>query len=130
MKVELSDQEVRYIRKQLKADAAGKHTKAKQEMLNSFQEKLTAPKKQKATDTMDLDRLKGQLGIVYSIMKGGKWHTLESIATEAHKSFQRYIPQVSVSSRIRELRQPHKGSHTVDREYLGNGVFQYRLATN
>jgi hypothetical protein len=69
----------------------------------------------------DGSRLAEQTKAVFSVMKDGQFRTLSSLAqmTDA--------PEASVSARLRDLRKPRFGGHTVNRQYLGNGLFQYQL---
>lgn len=66
-------------------------------------------------------RIDCQLERVKACMQDGKYRTLEQIATATGD------PQASISAQLRHLRKPRFGSHIVDKEYLGNGLFQYRV---
>lgn len=69
----------------------------------------------------DESRLFAQLEDVLSVMRDGEWHTLDAIsAATGH-------PQASVSARLRDLRKPRWGSHTVERAYVERGLFKYRM---
>lgn len=69
----------------------------------------------------DEGRLFSQLQDVRALMRDGQWRTLANIsAATGH-------PQASVSARLRDLRKPRWGSHTVEREYIDQGLWQYRL---
>jgi hypothetical protein len=72
----------------------------------------------------DKERLSKQLYAVLDVMKDGRWRTLPQLA-EATDS-----PEASVSARLRDLRKPKFGAHTVERQYVSQGVFQYRLLLN
>lgn len=72
----------------------------------------------------DRERLSKQLYSVLEVMKDNKWRTLPELA-QATQS-----PEASVSARLRDLRKPRFGSHTVERQYLRKGLFQYRLILN
>jgi len=69
----------------------------------------------------DEKRLGGQLRRVLRLMSDGAWRTLAEISllTEA--------PESSVSARLRDARKERFGKHVVERRYLGNGLFEYRL---
>jgi hypothetical protein len=69
----------------------------------------------------DFDRLGGQLGRVFTLMKDGRWRTLEQIQSAAGGSI------AAISARLRDLRKPKYGSREVERRYLHNGLFEYRL---
>lgn len=70
----------------------------------------------------DETRLNVQLRAVRDLMADGKWRTLERIATATGH------PEASVSARLRDLRKPRFGGHTVERRYVGDGLWEYRLA--
>lgn len=76
-------------------------------------------------NTFDEDRdgarLTRQLMAVRSIVSTGRWVTLAELARAVGAS------EPSVSARLRDLRKPRFGSHTVERRYLGGGVWQYRM---
>ncbi len=68
-------------------------------------------------------RLTGQLKRVFEVMKDGKWRTLDAIeaATGDHAP--------SISAQLRHLRKARFGGHTVNRRYLGEGLYEYQLIT-
>jgi hypothetical protein len=72
----------------------------------------------------DGKRLAAQHARIFEVMKDGRFRTLHAIAAATGD------PEASISARLRDLRKPKFGSHTVKREYLGNGLFQYRLLLN
>lgn len=69
----------------------------------------------------DSARLGEQMLAVLSVMSDGKWRTLAAIASETN------APEASVSARLRDLRKERFGAHTVNREYLRRGLYQYQL---
>lgn len=69
----------------------------------------------------DSSRLGDQMLSVFELMKDGKLRTLREIASATNS------PESSVSARLRDLRKPRFGGHTVNREYLERGLFQYQL---
>ena len=69
----------------------------------------------------DCARLGDQMAAVLSVMADGKWRTLADIASETN------APEASVSARLRDLRKPRFGGHTVNREFLRRGLFRYQL---
>jgi len=71
----------------------------------------------------DHDRLNAQLRRVRDLMLDGEWRTLREIAVATGD------PEASVSARLRDLRKPKFGHMTVERRYVGDGLFQYRIAT-
>ena len=70
---------------------------------------------------LDGRRLAAQHNRVLAILKQGGWYTLAEIAALTHD------PEASVSARIRDLRKPRFGKHTVDRRRRTQGQFEYRL---
>lgn len=66
-------------------------------------------------------RLSGQLQRVWEVMRDGEWRTLDDLAALANGS------PAAVSARLRDLRKPRFGGHTVKRKYLGNGLWAYQL---
>lgn len=72
----------------------------------------------------DHARLTAQIGRVWEAMKDSQWRTLRQLATLTGD------PEPSVSAQLRHLRKPRFGGHTVERNYIGNGLFAYRLLPN
>lgn len=71
--------------------------------------------------TRDSARLGDQMAAVLSVMADGKWRTLSAIASETN------APEASISARLRDLRKERFGGHTVNREFVRRGLFQYQL---
>jgi hypothetical protein len=71
----------------------------------------------------DGERLSGQLQAVYRLMSDGEWRTLAEIKERVGGT------DASVSARLRDLRKANFGSHVVDRRYVANGLYEYRLQT-
>jgi len=73
---------------------------------------------------LDEDRLRRQLALVTAIMFDGQWRTLAQLSREADGA-----PEASVSARLRDLRKPKFGGHTVERQRIpnGNGLHIYRV---
>ena len=69
----------------------------------------------------DDTRLTGQILRVWNCVSDGKWRTLRQIAQETGD------PEASVSAQLRHLRKPRFGGYTVEREYIDNGLYRYRL---
>lgn len=69
----------------------------------------------------DHARLSGQILDVFNYMKGGDWRTLDQIASATDH------PHASVSAQLRHLRKPRFGGYAVERRYVKNGLYQYRL---
>ena len=79
-------------------------------------------------DTIDTARddarLRCQLGAVQSLMADGQWRTLADIASQCG------YPDTSlpgISARLRDLRKRKFGAHAVERRYLHDGIWQYRV---
>lgn len=69
----------------------------------------------------DLSRLNAQMRDVYELMKDGQWRPLFSIAANTGH------PEASVSARLRDLRKSRFGGFTVERRYIANGEYHYRV---
>lgn len=69
----------------------------------------------------DSARLTGQILRVFDLMKDQQWRTLREIAAATGD------PESSISAQLRHLRKERFGSHTVEREHVGGGLFRYRL---
>lgn len=69
----------------------------------------------------DGDRLRAQLGRTRAVMLDGEWHTLHELAARTGD------PEASVSARLRDLRKPKFGGWIVEREYVADGLWRYRL---
>lgn len=69
----------------------------------------------------DLSRLNAQMRDVYDLMQDGEWRALADIAARTGH------PEASVSARLRDLRKDKFGGFTVERRYLGEGLYQYRV---
>jgi hypothetical protein len=65
-------------------------------------------------------RLTGQLQNVRQILSDNRWHTLSEIAQRIGGS------EAGISARIRDLRKPKFGNHTIDRQHIGGGLWRYR----
>jgi hypothetical protein len=72
---------------------------------------------------VDDPRLQRQIDRVYNLMRDGEWRTLHDISQATG------APEASVSARLRDLRKPWWGGHTVDEERVavGFGLHRYRL---
>lgn len=66
-------------------------------------------------------RLAGLLARVRDLMRDGEWRSLATIAAASGGS------EASVSARLRDLRKDRFGGHTVERRYVGRGLFEYRI---
>lgn len=66
-------------------------------------------------------RLTGQLERVRNCMADGQWRTLADISRITND------PEASISAQLRHLRKKRFGSFQVSKEYLGLGLYRYRL---
>jgi len=66
-------------------------------------------------------RLTGQLRRIWEIVIDGRWYTLKDISIRTGD------PEPSISAQLRHLRKPRFGSHIVEREYIANGLYKYRV---
>jgi len=82
-----------------------------------------APRGKTFDPTRDGPRLARQHRLVLSVMSDGQWHTLREIADMSG------CPEASVSARLRDLRRPGYGLHTVERRRVagGDGLHEYRV---
>lgn len=69
----------------------------------------------------DHARLSRQLTRVEALMRDGRWRTLAALAHIVGGS------EAGVSARLRDLRKPRFGSHTIERQRLKGGLFCYRM---
>ena len=65
-------------------------------------------------------RLTGQLQNVKQVLSDNRWHTLSEISQRIGGS------EAGISARIRDLRKPKFGNHTIDRQHIGGGLWRYR----
>ena len=66
-------------------------------------------------------RLGDQMAAVFDLMKDGLWRSLAQISEAVN------APESSVSARLRDLRKPRFGGHSVERRYVCKGCFIYQL---
>jgi hypothetical protein len=76
----------------------------------------------------DHERLASHLKTIRGLVSDGQWHTPDEItaATGYHQT-------AGITARIRDLRKPKFGGHTVECRRVGNprnGVWEYRLILN
>lgn len=72
-------------------------------------------------EKIDGDRLRGQLRIVFDMMKDGRWRTPEEM--EKITGFR----WASINARLRDLRKARFGGFTVNRKRVAGGQFAYQL---
>ena len=71
--------------------------------------------------TRDDARLTGQILRVWNLMQDGGWGTLHGSSQATGD------PHASVSAQLRHLRKDRFGAHCVEREYIDNGLYRYRI---
>lgn len=69
----------------------------------------------------DDGRLRGQALAVWRILADCNWHTIPELSSATGGS------EAGVSARIRDLRKPRFGGHSIEREHVANGLHRYRL---
>lgn len=72
----------------------------------------------------DQVRLSAQLLRIFNLMRDGQWRALKSIASKTRDS------EASISAQLRNLRKKKFGAHTVNRRYLGDGLYEYQVIRN
>ena len=72
----------------------------------------------------DHSRLAFQLSVVFEALKDGAWRSPAEICDAAQCDW------ASASARVRDLRKSKFGGHTVERRYVKDGLFEYRLIVN
>jgi len=66
-------------------------------------------------------RLTGQILRIWDVVHNGTWYTLKEIHSQTGD------PEASISAQLRHLRKPRFGGHIVEREYINNGLYKYRV---
>jgi hypothetical protein len=66
-------------------------------------------------------RLGEQLARIWNVMKDSEWRTLNQIADITGD------PPASISAQLRHLKKDRFGKHTLNKEYLGNGLYRYQI---
>src|SRR5262245_55332988 len=69
----------------------------------------------------DDSRLSLQFWRIWNLMRDGVWRTLPQIELATGD------PGASISAQLRHMRKPRFGSHTVNRRYLHDGLWEYQL---
>lgn len=69
----------------------------------------------------DDPRLSRQYWRIFTLMRDGAWRTLPAIERETGD------PPASISAQLRHMRKDRFGGHTINRRYLGNGLYEYQL---
>ena len=93
-------------------------------MQETFEQYLARKPKFNGSDydhARDGKRLSGQIQRVYNFMSDEKWHTLSEISDATGD------PEASISAQMRHLRKPKFGGHIIEKNYLGNGLYEYKM---
>jgi hypothetical protein len=69
----------------------------------------------------DGERLASLHGRVAAFMSDGRWHTITEVQQACGGS------ENSCAARIRDLRKEKFGGHIVEKQYVKNGLHEYRL---
>ena len=69
----------------------------------------------------DYKRLNEQYQKIFDLMKDGEWRSLEEISRATG------APPASASAQMRHARKTRFGSHTVNKKYMGDGLYLYQL---
>lgn len=72
----------------------------------------------------DDQRLTVQYRRIFALMRDGEWRTLAEIEAATGD------PQASISAQLRHMRKPRFGSHIVEKHYISDGLYEYRLIVN
>ena len=73
------------------------------------------------SESLDQERLTGQILIIFDLMKDGKFRTLYEIEEKTG------YDQASISAQLRNLRKARFGSHRIDKRRVIGGLWEYRL---
>lgn len=68
----------------------------------------------------DDERLTGQMKRIAKVMSDCCWHTPSELERETGDNW------ASISAQLRHLRKERFGTHTIDKESLGFGLYQFR----
>ena len=71
--------------------------------------------------TRDDPRLSVQYWRIFFLMRDGEWRSLPAIQRATGD------PPASISAQLRHMRKRRFGGHTVNRRYLGEGLYEYQL---
>ena len=69
----------------------------------------------------DHQRLSSQYIRIFDLMADHSWRTLSQIEDATGD------PPASISAQLRHMRKERFGSHRVDKRYLGDGLYEYRV---
>lgn len=81
-------------------------------------------------ETRDGCRLRAQQALVALCLRDHDWWTFERLQLALLARYGVSTSQTGISARIRDLRKPRWGSHTIERRNMGAGLWEYRLAVS
>lgn len=65
-------------------------------------------------------KTKTQRTRIFDLVRDTRWRSLDEIATQTGD------PTPSISARLRDLRKPKYGGHTIEKKNMGGGLYAYR----
>lgn len=68
-----------------------------------------------------------QVDAVRSILCGGLWWTFGDLQKELWHFYDIHASEAGISARIRDLRKPEFGGHTIDRRKCEGHLYEYRM---
>ena len=74
----------------------------------------------------DGDRLGRQYQAVKAIMLDRQWHTLPGLCSLLEQQGI-HASDAAVSARLRDLRKAKFGEYTIERQYIADGLWRYRM---
>lgn len=81
-------------------------------------------------EARDGARLNFQRDRIRNYMLAAKdWQTLDQISAGLVMLYESHFPAASVSAQLRHLKRPEHGGYILDKRYLGNGLWEYRLSS-
>jgi DNA-binding Lrp family transcriptional regulator len=74
----------------------------------------------------DGERLLTQLEAVRHVLADGRWRTIAEIRKKL-AAIGIHATENSISARLRDLRKSKFGAYVIERRYLGDGLWAYRM---
>lgn len=77
----------------------------------------------------DVARTSAQMERIRKYMLASKdWQTLDQISAGLVMLYEAHFPAASVSAQLRHLKRPEHGGYILDKRYIGNGLWAYKLS--
>jgi hypothetical protein len=73
-------------------------------------------------ESRDGARIHHQMDAIHEYIRDGHWFTLDEVEDVLD------YPQASISAQLRHLRKPQFGGHTIEKRYVGDGLWEYSYA--